>query len=198
MLWLTALVPPAYIAYNLTPLLTVDSAVAQAMSSDDFNLARSRLLESIKAKGQENQSFFRHGTSALVEVSAPIRAKGEDNGPTLEVGAPKLSVRYDQLILWLGISAMLAMTLRTLVPSLTRLYVGPLRVHLADDETPTKAQDPSAPLTAIALFEAEVRSAERRAEVLFARSTLLLGGGIIMAFIGVAIFYVHLAGGNEG
>jgi hypothetical protein len=88
--------------------------------------------------------------------------------------------------------------LTTLLPNLTQLGLGPLRFNLGDRATEQVHDDqdeirqPLAKLTPVDLFAGEVEAAANRADGLFSRSTLLLAGGIIMAFIGVGIFYVTL------
>ncbi len=196
-LWLTLAVIPVNIAYNLVPLFSRDATVLRAISSREFDLAKTQLLKSIEKKGDERQSYFQYPVSELVEVSAPIRAKGAEEGPIFDEGVAQVTIRYDRLILWLGLGGVLVLTFQTLLPSLTGLYVGPLKVRIGGEAIGGADAEQSPPATAIGLFELEVKSAERRAEILFARSTLLLGGGIIMAFVGVAIFYVTLPEGAK-
>lgn len=51
---------------------------------------------------------------------------------------------------------------------------------------------PGEPISAESILEADVLKAEERARDVYRRSTILLGGGIVMAFVGVALFYVTL------
>jgi hypothetical protein len=48
------------------------------------------------------------------------------------------------------------------------------------------------PISAESFLEGDVLKAEERARDIYRRSTILLGGGIVMAFVGVALFYVTL------
>lgn len=51
---------------------------------------------------------------------------------------------------------------------------------------------PTSQLTAEEFLSRDVSDAAKRADELYSRSTLLLAGGIIMAFIGITIFYLAL------
>ncbi len=57
---------------------------------------------------------------------------------------------------------------------------------------PSRRLGPIKRVSAEALLESDVVKAEERARDVYKRSTILLGGGIVMAFVGVALFYVTL------
>jgi hypothetical protein len=174
-----------FIAYSLTPLLNSEAAIADATASKELAEVRAKLLDSVKLSGEPAGTVAQVSLTPLVKVLVPIRAWKSENGVSFETGTTTRSIRYDQFVLLLGTLGVLFFTVQTLLPS-TPLIVS--------DASPVAraSRGKSTPKTATALFERDVRAAERRAQVLFNRSTLLLGGGIIMAFIGVTIFYLSL------
>jgi hypothetical protein len=195
---IAALCLPLYVAYQFSPFLERNASIAKVLSSADYRDAESRVRESIEKAGQKKTVLREFPINELTSVQLEIRAEGEANGAVATPSAIQLKVRPDRAILWLGTIAVLMAVLATLLPSLNKLRIGSLHMDLeqsasgksADDQG--KAMQPLAKLTAVDLFAAEVESAAGRADSLFSRSTLLLSGGVIMAFIGVGIFYVTL------
>jgi hypothetical protein len=123
---------------------------------------------------------------------------------TIEPQNPMLRLRIDRLILWFGSVSIIVFSLITLVPFLQlprsmTLRMGPAAAEIAfsdsnvvADANLRKILTPPSIATSLELFSQDVAVTTIRADAIFARSTLLLVGGIIMAFIGVSIFYVTL------
>jgi hypothetical protein len=191
--WVSLLLfPIVYAGYNLAPYFTKDTFV-QAISSDEYTKAGSLLSESLLNKGEKQHSYFRYKSSELVEVIIPITVAPTDQGKVVVTpDVPEFVLRYDRLILFGGGWLIVILAFRTVLSNVSRLSVGPFEVSIENTDATRISSGSPAPHTAIELFEMEVKSSERRAESLFERSTLMLAGGIIMAFIGVAIFYVTL------
>jgi hypothetical protein len=91
-------------------------------------------------------------------------------------------VRTDNVVLMFLILVGIALGIRAVrVPALR----GPSR--------PTTGPPATLPsITAEEFLESDVERAEERARDVYRRSTILLGGGIVMAFVGVALFYLTL------
>jgi hypothetical protein len=195
-LWVLLATFPVYIAYSLAPYLDTDATTSRIRASKVLEGVREEMIKSVD-KGERRETYYSMPVSEFVEALVPVRAEYFGERPTFEAGRAQLTIRYDRLILWIGVGSVFVLTFGTLLPSLTRLQLGPLKLDLDEASRMRDAEldlhrSEDRPATPVALFELEVKSAERRADVLFVRSTLLLGGGIIMAFIGVAIFYVTL------
>lgn len=196
LVWIAAIAVPIYFVYELAPLLDREATVARALSSSAYRSAEKEALESIKAPGDKKLTYFEYPASELTTVSIEIGATGEEKGPQARHLSTQVKVRPDRLILWVGTFAVLVAVMSTLLPNLASLRIGPLSMNLPGKlggelvaQAPAKEVSSMSP---VELFARDVESAGRRADALFARSTLLLSGGIIMAFIGVAIFYVTL------
>jgi hypothetical protein len=196
--WIAAMAMPIYIAYELAPFLNREATTARVLSSTAYKDAEKQAIGSISERGQKKISYFEYPVSELASVSVEIGAVGEDKGPVVSPLKTQINLRTDRVILWVGTFAVLMAVLATLVPSLTRLRLGPLHIQLPQSfnrAESAEAEEPTATTTTLRpvdLFAAEVQAAARRADGFFARSTLLLAGGIVMAFIGVGIFYVTL------
>jgi hypothetical protein len=197
--WVVAMSLPLYIAYELAPFLDREATTARVLSGAPYKDAEKQARASISA-GEKKISYFEYPVSELASVSVEFGAVGEEKGPVVAPLKTQINLRTDRAILWAGTFTVLLAVLTTLVPSLTRLRLGSLHIQLPENfgqaET-AEAQEPAAPatpakLTPVEFFASEVQGAARRADGFFARSTLLLAGGIVMAFIGVGIFYVTL------
>lgn len=111
-----------------------------------------------------------------------VRGAFEDKDVSVRLVNDELVTRYDQLVLWTGIWFMLTLILLW-VPSLFGSPAPPIT-----DSPPLPSRD----RTVDDVLSAEVLATQQRANQLYSRSTLLLLGGIVMAFIGVGVFYVTL------
>ncbi|HEX9147333.1 MAG TPA: hypothetical protein VGA09_23910 [Candidatus Binatia bacterium] len=195
---IAALCVPVYIAFELAPLWDRKSVIAKAFASREYEEARGKVIYG-KRPGQTNSSYFEFPVSELTVVAIGINAIDMPDGVITKSEA-EVKLRPDRVILWMGTVAVLLAVLATVLPGfLSRLRVGPLRIDFASHEAGVSIPgsmslppQPSAKLSPVDLFAAEVDAAGRRADLLFSRSTLLLTGGVIMAFIGVGIFYVSL------
>jgi hypothetical protein len=105
-------------------------------------------------------------------------------------------IRFDNLILIISTAFVLGMVGSFVArEGAIRRFDGPAQMNNPPPPQPSKT-----PVTTLDLAKgnteevlaASVLGAEKRAEVLFSRSTLLLAGGILMAFIGVLVFYITL------
>lgn len=199
LMWITPLAMLIYIGYQLTPLIDREAIVARTLASAEYQAAEDKAFQSITDVGQKKLSYFEYPASELTLVSIEIAAIGEKEKKVISPTRTQVKLRLDRIILWLGTFAVLLAVLTTLVPSLTRFRFGPLHIELPSiidkgerAEPKDKSTESVAALTPVDLFATEVQAAERRADGFFARSTLLLAGGIVMAFIGVGIFYVTL------
>ncbi|MBF0508290.1 MAG: hypothetical protein HQK57_05110 [Deltaproteobacteria bacterium] len=104
-------------------------------------------------------------------------------------------LRYDNIALVLGTSLILSLVLSYVIRERST------RTHQSEAETNLTSHNQTyRPTDKVTLalgnteevLAASVLGAEKRAQILFSRSTLLLAGGIIMAFIGVMVFYFTL------
>ena len=98
-------------------------------------------------------------------------------------------VRADNVVLMFLI--LVGMTL-----GLRAVRLSPVAGLLADPSGRLKGA--TEPISAEELLESDVVKAEERARDVYRRSTILLSGGIVMAFVGVALFYVTLPQSTAG
>lgn len=196
LIWIATMAVPIYFVYELAPLLDQEVTVARALSSSAYRSAEKEALESVKAQGGKKLTYFEYPASELTTVSIEIAAYGEEMGSQARHLSTQVKVRSDRLVLWVGTFAVLIAVMSTLLPSVSSLRIGSPRItrpgRLGGEMFAHTAAKEVSSMSPVELFSRDVESAGRRADALFARSTLLLTGGIIMAFIGVAIFYVTL------
>lgn len=126
----------------------------------------------------------------FVNVEASLHVLYSPEGSLIvdEYASPKL--RYDNLILLAGTLFVFSLVIFTFSSEKS------VQTSIADQ---TKADTTASPKTLMVIsktaddiLQIGMIGAQNRAEAMFLRSTLLLAGGIIMAFIGVAIFYITL------
>jgi hypothetical protein len=116
-------------------------------------------------------------------VKVPVDVYGEGYGNSVASPEYYPIVRADNIVLMFLILVGIALGIRAVrVPAVR----GTLR---ATAGSPVAV--PSS-LTAEEFLESDVERAEERARDVYRRATILLGGGIIMAFVGVALFYLTL------
>lgn len=131
-------------------------------------------LDAPKASGRRsiNPTWL---TSGYVEITAI--ASDDRSPPIIQRASADVEVRPDRLALLLA-AWLLAVMLLVLGPSL----VAPSVV----------ARNPITELSAEVILEREADLARTQARALYSRSTLLLLGGIVIAFLGVVVFYLAL------
>ena len=133
-------------------------------------------------------------------VTVDIIAKGNGEGlasPPASMVAQK-RLRYDNIILYTGIAAIVLLVTRTITRPLAFAPVATASVSGVsltiepepDSKTRVDRQEPT--VTAEEFLSEQVRTAAGIANALYDRSTLLISGGIIMAFVGVGVFYVTI------
>lgn len=98
-------------------------------------------------------------------------------------------VRYDNLILFSGILGMVAVAIRVYVSARWPLRVYEIHEPSQKDDNDL---DTNTKFTAEQVLIGQVADAAAVAKALYDRSLLLISGGIVMAFIGVGVFYVAL------
>lgn len=192
LLWILFALIPFYILLNLTPLLDIESAENKALVSLDY-----KNLQDYGVLGRDfEKGYFQYPVSQFVAISWDYRViEGETNNK-LQRGTPTFKILYDQLVLWLGFLLITFASIKVLLPTIGRFYFGPILFDMADHSTEKINEDQESNTSVKAIFQKDVMASERRAESMFARATLLLTGGIIMAFVGIVIFYITLPAQN--
>lgn len=191
-IWLLLALIPFFIITNLTPLLDKEMAINEAKMSKAYLYTQEEARN--RSKKETQYGYFQYPVSQFIAVAWEYKFYIDNEESLIDIATPEIKILYDQLVLWLGLFMIALLSIKILLPSLSRLYLGPIKFDLEssteisiDDEV-QESQDSSA----IYLFKKDAIAAERRAENIFARSTLLLTGGIIMSFVGVVIFYITL------
>ncbi|GAA5012637.1 hypothetical protein GCM10025794_00760 [Massilia kyonggiensis] len=193
--------------YFFSPLLNPKSAIAEAQSSSEFRALQKKALSSDLPSGKDRW-FFQYPTSALTTVELSFESYHDINNKTVLSASPDaaLRIRYDRVILLLGVAAILFLVLIFLVVNeneASEKIVEKKSVkkdELEFTSTPATIEKRNKEARGVETvvdtpsqaFEQDVLTSLTRADSFFTRSTLLLGGGIIMAFIGVTIFYLTL------
>lgn len=181
-----------FLLYAYLPLLNEQHAIEQARSSSKLSSAIELLRASVKSSGHGSKEdrVFLYEVTPFVQVSVPYFGYWDDESSTpfvqVNTGVPTVSLRLDQVILIGSLIIMLALTLRTLYPSSEEI------VSVNVTQALVQATNHLNHSTPHQVFAHEVKHAEFRAETLFKRSTYLLTGGVLMAFVGVAVFYATL------
>jgi hypothetical protein len=186
-----------FILYQLAPFFDPNASLSRATISPEYRDAQSKAAAGVTKRGDKATSQFEYPASELTNAVIQVEANGGENRLEYAQSVKSIRIRPDRVILWTGTIAVLIAIFMVLLPSISRLREDPFeatirRVERVNREAAQKEPTTTPKLTPIDLFATEVDSAARRADALFIRSTLLLAGGIIMAFIGVGIFYVTL------
>jgi hypothetical protein len=182
-----------FVLYAYLPLLNEQSVIENARSSPLQAMAIDSLKVSVKNAGQgaKEERIFTYSATPFVQVSIPYFASWDTDftgtNPYVKVdsGRPNVSFRLDQFILAGAMIVMFALTLSTLYPKSEIAAKTPSKEEFSPSVSEQR-------LTARQVFTHEVKHAEFRAETLFKRSTYLLTGGVLMAFVGVVVFYATL------
>jgi hypothetical protein len=105
-------------------------------------------------------------------------------------------LRFDNLILYSGIWFVVTMVWVVLFPASVEWRVTSGRADTCaeyDDESSRDRNDNTTKQSAESLLSTDVSLARRLARELYSRSSLMLAGGVVMAFVGVGVFYVSLS-----
>jgi hypothetical protein len=178
--WLAVILPIIVFLLAASPYLDAYGATERAVHSEEYK----SFLKTIPNGPNSLGGTFTYDVSALIRIAIPVfPADGQ-----LQHGFGQVAFRYDRIALFGGSWIVFLLLLFTLGPNLWARHVA--SVGNASDGLGTlpDTQDKTAAL----LFEIEVARSHARADILFNRSTLLLAGGIVMAFIGVIVFYLTL------
>jgi hypothetical protein len=173
------------LAYWLTPLFQVprDDIVA----SDEYRSVRKATLGALSARGQREVGQARVRINPFVDIIATVTAVGVDRGPEIIDESFVARPRIDNLILLAGTLTMLLLVTRELrLSSVSSVSLGPESLDLEPSVTGASARQ-IVPESAEGFLTSDVQTASRLTDALYRRSTLLLVGGILMAFIGVGI-----------
>ena len=180
-----------FLLYANLPLINEQSAIEKAQSSTAYDVAVEAMKKRLKDAGPpaKEQRIFLYDITPFVQVAISYAARWDSDvsPPVLLSGIdapPSVSLRTDQVALGCAMIIMLGLAFSTLHP---RSEVA--ATVLQEQRSATLSQEHT---TARQVFAQEVKLAEYRAETLFKRSTFLLTGGVLMAFVGVAIFYATL------
>jgi hypothetical protein len=180
---LVILAAVVFFAYQLSP--DEKSAVRDFQQSSEYvegvKVLRKNALES--GRSQTAQFLTRGSLLTNLTVLVIVEIKG---GLIMETAQGIPIARIDRLVIFGGLFAALILVVW--------FGAGQIKIFGAPTFRMAAPAVSVAPLvkTAVDLFALEVTAAEERAQILLSRSTLLLGAGIIMAFVGVAVFYVTL------
>lgn len=195
LLWPVLLV--TFLFYVNLPLMNEQSAINKAQSSPAYATAVDAMKKRLKEAGppEKEQRIFLYDITPFVQVAISYAGRwNTDVSPPVLLGGidapPSVSLRTDQVALGCAMIIMLGLAFSTLNP---RSEVA--ATVLQEQRSATLSQEHT---TARQVFAQEVKLAEYRAETLFKRSTFLLTGGVLMAFVGVAIFYATLPEPPQG
>jgi hypothetical protein len=182
-----------YLIFELMPLFERQNTIDKTVTSLEYKSALKEVLDSVEGKNGLTRSHFEVPASAFTSVSVEIETFGAEN----EQKTPKVSshvfLRRDRAVLLLGFFVVITSVYLTLFTDSKSESVKASGFGNSKHEVLKQfGIEPEGKSPAVELFARDVQSAGERADKFFERSTLLLAGGIIMAFIGVAIFYVTL------
>lgn len=186
-----------FLLYANLPLLNEQSAIEKALSSREYDIAVDAMKNRLKEAGPhaKEQRVFLYDVTPFVQVAIPYAGRWDTEvSPPVLLSSidspPSVALRTDQVALGCAMIIMLGLAFSTLHP---RSEVA--ATVLQEQRSATLSQEHT---TARQVFAQEVKLAEYRAETLFKRSTFLLTGGVLMAFVGVAIFYATLPAPPQG
>lgn len=181
-----------FVAYQISPIFqrnqVSDEFKSSAFSKEFRDIARPASDTSHGGAREYYSEFetfpvtqFISGNARLVAVGTKVDV--EDRTLTLRP-------RYDKIILYSAIALIITLAVSTLYrTSRTIVHSGKeTQSSSLERETGSSLRDESPE----DMLHREVSNAQSRSEDLYLRSTLLLTGGIVMAFVGVGIFYVSL------
>ncbi|WP_447915802.1 hypothetical protein [Delftia acidovorans] len=197
-----------FLFYAIVPIINKNEAIEITKSSPEFRSAidsTRSFVENIGYPAKEERNFIKN-TSQFSQVIIPYRIYWTDyeHPPKLrtEIWNPIVSLRIDQVILFGSLSFVIFYTFST-------FFSKSRKIEIETNESISEKNDINknpelvasnfiqdknieSTINAQQVFIAEVKKAEGHAAVLFRRSTYLLTSGVLMAFIGVAIFHATL------
>lgn len=177
--------------YWLTPLSARDDTIQEmfpqqldALRSDIFR----RAIETGEAQGSSVISI-----NPLVDAELIASLKRDSNPLAkikMETSVVK-RVRFDNLILYGGIAVILFLATRAFTRPRASVPDAASNVSLGIPAPSVEdgLDSPRYVITAEAFLSDQVQTAAAIANALYDRSTLLIVGGIVMAFVGVGVFY---------
>lgn len=183
--------------YAFLPLFNESNSIGEARSSPGLAAAMESLRNKMKELGPPNREerYYLHNLTPFAQVSIPYQAYWDTDSATpslkTEFGRSNLGLRFDQIALAAAAIVMLALTATTLY-STESTTTGSTPAAPAMPPPLAQPSTASQSTSARQVFEKEVQLAAHRADTLFTRSTYLLTGGVMMAFVGVAVFYATL------
>lgn len=202
-IWLITAMAPIYLLSELTPLLDREAVMQSVYADSSYKKVKEDALIKVH-QGEKLPVLFTKQVSSLVEANASLLVYGAEKLPEIVDESVRVHLRVDRLVLYVGMLAISVLTLIFILREVTQIKVGSISMTLPESlQTPSleEADDDSTKqsLTPVTILQAEVVRARARADDIFTRSTLQLAGGIILTFVGVAIFYITLpeTGTNE-
>jgi len=200
--WGILLGTPIYIAYGVAPIFYAgDSLYLEASESTIAQRVRQELEEQAKyfpTPDFTHSKTFAYFPNLLVEVDLRLDANRKSGIVQFIEKPQSASIRYDRIILVSGIAIIFAFAIYIQFPNVFRsLAIDDIRKsaflpRASERLLPLADSSSDDGQTAFSFLVYELSSSELLAREIFLRSTLLLVGGILMAFIGVGIFYFTL------
>lgn len=163
----------------------------------------SKIFREIKESTQISEGTKNINTiislTSLVDIYTGVSVyKNDANNNSAYLGDYSTTIRYDKLVLYLGFWVMTLFILFKIPISLTSIVKKNILENNKDTTNETSIMEKTAlGETPEEVLEKEIYKAQQRVNDIYERSTLLLVGGIIMAFIGVMIFYTTLPDTNK-
>ena len=188
-----------FFMHGFWPFLASEEAIiARIQSKSEYQTFAAVQEKLLTEPGQSRHQDFSVAVSNLIYGMLQIKASRSVTGVNYEYHELSLSMRWDSFILFIGgLSSVLALIFYVTTSEATGTRDGTnwspaLQGQMEELNRIDK------PGTTEAVLGTEVDGAYRRASDLYTRSTLLLICGILMAFVGVGIFYVTLPQYQEG
>jgi hypothetical protein len=174
-----------FATHEMSPYFQKESSLADIKKTQDFINFR---LQTFKQATEEDITIRNTLLPASQFVNADVYISIE--GKKSKENIASLSLRADKIILYTGIWVIIVLSAWTIQKSYNQ--TSEVELKQKNDGRASATLKSNFGETPSAVLEREVLSAEKRSEELYFRSTLLLTGGIVMAFIGVVVFYVSL------
>lgn len=186
-----------YFVYGLSPLLQKNISKSKILLFPEVQSLIETATSKLEDPGQTVKLNGNVNVSSFVAMDVTVYVKSSDQKATFrpkvemtDVESGPLQLRYDRIVLFLGTLSIFVLMVLTLSSEQSSAIKAVRAVNTKqgsdDEETDLFGH------TAELFLEKEVYYAQKRTEDLFSRSTLLLACGIVMAFVGVIIFYITL------
>jgi hypothetical protein len=194
------------LSYEISPFLDRVSIISEEGRRVEYEFFDKRIREqAVRSVDHIAFATYERNINLLTKVyiylraSTPYAPAASGSGTaetekmdvrTIEAG---ISLRYDNLILFVGAFFVAVIAVRTLSNVGFFTSDAPvIRPTPADKTSQHWWKEISDDVTATRILLTDVTAADYRTRLVFGRSTLLLVAGVTMAFIGVTIFYVTL------